>query len=232
MDNAGVVVTAEKIHNRKKHVKWIKLLILILFLFLFLIYIVLSLVNNGGNFTVTLSNNLAAQNRLTIYEVKEDFDFHKRLHAKGLDSMDNISVDWLPANIDTEADGAHNGDNYIAYSFYVENRGTDTVNYWTEVFIDDVIKNIDEAIRFMIIQNGEKTIYAKANSTSGEAEKNTEKFYSDDKIVVRPRNDFKPNDVDRYTVVIWLEGDDEDCINSLIGGEIKLHMEITDEVVD
>ena len=146
--------------------------------------------------------------------------------------MDNISVDWLPANIDTEADGAHNGDNYIAYSFYVENRGTDTVNYWTEVFIDDVIKNIDEAIRFMIIQNGEKTIYAKANSTSGEAEKNTEKFYSDDKIVVRPRNDFKPNDVDRYTVVIWLEGDDEDCINSLIGGEIKLHMEITDEVVD
>jgi hypothetical protein len=229
MKDTGVKVTAEQVDRRKKIIKWLKIAALIVFLFLFGLYLVLSLVNNGGNFTVVLSNKLAKDNRLSIYETKEDFDFHRRLSAKGLDSMDNISIDWLPKDIDTEADGSHNGDNYIAYSFYVENRGESKVNYWEEVYIDDVLKNIDEAIRFMIIQNGVRTVYAKPNSTTGKAEEGTEKFYSKDKIIVRPRNDFAPGAVDRYTVVIWLEGSDEDCVNELIGGQIKMHMEITDE---
>jgi hypothetical protein len=230
MDKDGVVLTASQIDRRKKRVKWIKIAILILFLFLFALYLLLSLINNGGNFTVVLSPTLAKENRITIYDTKGNFDFKRRLSAEGLDNMDNISVDWIPQDIDTEADGAHNGDNYIAYSFYVENRGADTVNYWTEVFIDDVIKNVDEAVRFMIIQNGQRTIYAKPNSLTGEAEEGTEKFYSNNKIIVRPRNDFAPGTVDRYTVVIWIEGSDDDCVNSLIGGEIKMHMEITDEI--
>lgn len=230
MAKGEVKVTAEQIEKRKKITKIIRISVLIIFLFLFGVYLVLSLVNNGGNFTVVLSPKLAKDNRLSIYETKEDFDFHRRLTAKGVDNMDNISIDWLPADIDTEADGSHNGDNYIAYSFYVENRGDSAVNYWEEIFIDDVIKNIDEAIRVMVIQNGVRTVYAKENSLTKEAEKGTEKFYSADKIVVRARNDFNPNDVDRYTIVIWIEGDDEDCVNELIGGEIKMHMEITDEI--
>ena len=34
---------------------------------------------------------------------------------------------------------------------------------------------------------------------------------------------------DRFTIVIFLEGDDPECINDLIGGEIKMHMDITEE---
>lgn len=226
-----VTLTAEKIDKRKKKIKIIKIGIIILFLLLLAIYLVLGLTSSGGNFTVTLSENLSKENRITIYEVKDSFDFNRRLEAEGIDNMDNISIDWLPKDIDTESDGAHNGENYIAYSFYVENRGEDTVNYWQEIFIDDVIKNIDEAIRIMIIQNGERTVYAKASSLTKEAEKGTEMFYSKDKAVVRQRKNFTPGTVDRYTIVIWLEGDDYDCINALIGGEIKMHMEITDELV-
>ena len=37
--------------------------------------------------------------------------------------MDNISIDWIPKNIDTESNGSHNGENYIAYTFYIENEG-------------------------------------------------------------------------------------------------------------
>ena len=32
-----------------------------------------------------------------------------------------------------------------------------------------------------------------------------------------------------FTIVIYLEGDDPDCIDSLIGGEMKMHMDITEE---
>ena len=54
-------------------------------------------------------------------------------------------------------------------------------------------------------------------------------FYSDDIAVLEQVKDFKAGAVDKYTIVVFIEGDDPDCINQLIGGEIKLHMEITAE---
>ena len=43
------------------------------------------------------------------------------------------------------------------------------------------------------------------------------------------RQDFNPGDIDRFTIVIFIEGDDPDCTNALLGGELKMHMEITEE---
>ena len=40
---------------------------------------------------------------------------------------------------------------------------------------------------------------------------------------------FKPHDVDKYTVVIWVEGDDPECLDNLIGAEIKMYMRLTEE---
>ena len=40
---------------------------------------------------------------------------------------------------------------------------------------------------------------------------------------------FKSGDLDKYTVVIWVEGDDPDCTNDLIGGRIDMHMTLTEE---
>ena len=143
--------------------------------------------------------------------------------------MDNISINWLPKNIDTEKDGSHNGENYIAYTFYIKNKGTETVNYWYTVKIDDVIKKVDEAARVMVYFNGEKKVYAKINGITNLPEKDTEAFYDDKTAVLEQRKDFKSEDVDKFTIVIWLEGDDPDCIDSILGGEIKMHMEIREE---
>ena len=38
-----------------------------------------------------------------------------------------------------------------------------------------------------------------------------------------------PEDIDKITIVIWLEGDDTECVNALLGGEIKMHMDIMEE---
>ena len=40
-----------------------------------------------------------------------------------------------------------------------------------------------------------------------------------------------PNDVDKYTIVVYLEGEDPECVDAIIGGEIKLNMEIREEHV-
>ena len=96
-----------------------------------------------------------------MYERLEEKEDKRVLEATKLEFMDNISVKWLPENIDNEAEGSHNGQNYLAYTFYLENKGSETINYWYEIPIDDVIKNVDEAIRVMVYRNGEKKIYAK-----------------------------------------------------------------------
>lgn len=49
-------------------------------------------------------------------------------------------------------------------------------------------------------------------------------FDSDTIVEEKLRYDIAPMDVHKYTVIIWLEGDDPDCTNDLIGGHIGLEM--------
>ena len=145
--------------------------------------------------------------------------------------MTNISIKWLPQNINNETDGSHNGDNYIAYTFYVENQGTEATNYWYRMVIDDVIKDADEAIRVMIYRNDEKVVYAKESTMDGQPEKGTTAFLKDEDgtIILQKRENIEPYELDKFTIVIWIEGDDPECTNSLLGGEVKMHMDITED---
>ena len=224
-----VVVKAEKIYSRKKKYKKAKIILAISLLSLSLVFIILGVIYKGGKFTITLDTRLARENEIVIYENHEMPEETIKLVAQDMNFMDNISINWLPKNIDNEKDGSHNGENYIAYTFYIKNKGTETVNYWYTVKIDDVIKKVDEAARVMVYFNGEKKVYAKINGITNLPEKDTEAFYDDKTAVLEQRKDFKPEDVDKFTIVIWLEGDDPDCIDSILGGEIKMHMEIREE---
>jgi hypothetical protein len=84
----------------------------------------------------------------------------------------------------------------------------------------------------MIVLNDTETVYAKANPLTGEPEKGTKPFYKNDVPVLENRSKLKPGEIDKMTVVIWLEGDDPECVDNLLGGEIKIGMNITDEHFD
>lgn len=227
-----VKVTAKSLEKRKKRLKYTRRIVIALFILLLLIFFVLMVVYKGGSFTVTLDPNFSLDSGLVMYESIDTKDIKNRLYAKDIEFMDNISVNWLPSNINNESDGAHNGENYIAYTFYLENQGTEIINYWYQVNILDVIKNVDEAIRVMIYRNDERIIYAKKNSLTGLEEVGTVPFYNDDMAVLEQRKSFRPGDVDKFTIVIYLEGDDPDCVDAIIGGEIKMNMEITEEHIE
>lgn len=228
----NVKVTAQKLEKRKKRLKYTKRIVIILFILLLAIFFVLMVIYKGGSFTVTLDPNFSLKSGLVLFEHLDNPEPKNRLYAKEIDFMDNISVNWLPQNINNEAEGAHNGENYIAYTFYVGNHGKETINYWYQINILDVIKNVDEAIRIMIYQNNERIIYAKKNELIGNPEEGTTPFYSDDIAVLKQRKHIKPNENDKYTIVIYLEGDDPECVDAIIGGEIKLKMEITEEHIE
>lgn len=227
-----VEVKAQTVYKKKVFKKFVKVAFLFLLILTSVIYLVLYIVYEGGRFTVSLDKNLSNRKNVFLSEDGSVKGKTRELSAETINYMDNISVKWLPSNIDTEATGTHNGDNYIAYTFYVINAGDEKVHYWYEIDIDDTVLNVDEAIRIMIIQNGEKTIYAKKSQLTGKAEAGTQKFVSKTIGVLEQRKDFKPKEKDRYTVVVWIEGDDPECKNDLLGGEIKMHMDITEEHVD
>lgn len=224
--------TSRKLMKRDFRIKIIRLALLILLLFLILLYFILLMIYEAGHFTVILDKNLSWDKGIVIYDNLAEKVVSRRLEASRLDVMDNISIKWLPENIDNESDGAHNGDNYIAYTYYIENEGKENVNYWYSILIDDVILNVDEAIRVMVYLNGEQSVYAKLNGFTEEPEEGTKAFYDDETVMLECRENFAPGDIDRFTIVIFIEGDDPDCTNALLGGELKMHMEITEEHID
>ena len=224
-----VNIEAERVYKKKLFSRLVKIAFLLLIIFVSIVYLFLYIVYDGGRFTVTLDRNLSNRKNIFLSEDGKVKSKTRQLSADTIDYMDNISIKWLPADIDKEATGAHNGDNYIAYTFYVVNAGEEKVHYWYEVDVDDTVKNVDEAIRIMIYQNGKPTVYAKKNKTTKKKELGTKKFVSKDIAVLEQRKNMKPGTKDRYTIVIWIEGDDLECKNDLLGGEIKMHMDITEE---
>ena len=224
-----IKLNSEKIRERDRKIRVIKVGLLMMLVFLIIIYFLLRIVYETGYFTVSLDPNFAKKSGLVMYERQETKEERKILKATKVEFMDNISVKWLPENLQNEAEGSHNGDNYLAYTFYLENKGSDTINYWYSIMIDEVIKNVDRAIRIMVYRNDEQKIYAQANRTTGEPEEGTEKFKSETEIALENRQGMKPGEIDKFTVIVYLEGDDPECDDSLIGGEMKMNMDITEE---
>ena len=225
--NSEIELSVEKVRKNKRVTKIVKLIVLFLLLFLVIAYVVMNILYNNGNFSITLDKNLYFSRGIIIYDDPDYKVFRTELYAEPVDFFDNISYKWLPDELDN-TNSSHNGDNYVAYTFYIENTGADVSDYWYEVIIDDVIKNVDDAVRIRIYKNGKPVTYAKVG-INGQPEKNTVPFVSNDLVTFEHRVKFSPGDIDRYTVVIWVEGTDLQCTDNILGGEIKMHMEFNSE---
>ena len=86
----------------------------------------------------------------------------------------------------------------------------------------------------MIYLNKDVKIYAKVNKLTKKPEKDTIAFRKDKDgtIIQEERQKMKPGDIDKITVVIWLEGNDPECVNAILGGEMKMHMNIIEEHIE
>ena len=229
--NGEVTLSASKIKTRKKIVKVSKIVLLILMLLLLLSYFIFGFIYNSGTFSITLDKNLFMDRGVIIYDDPDYKVFRSELYADAVEEFDNISYKWLPSDLDNSKGGSHNGDNYVAYTFFVENQGTEAVDYWSQILIDDVVKHVDEAVRIRVYKNGNEITYAKV-SRNGNPEKDTQSFISDQEVSLDHIQNFKPGDIDKYTIVIWLEGNDPECTDNILGGEIKIHMEFNSENIE
>ncbi len=222
--------SASKHKRRKRNIKIIRITLIILILLLFILYAVMGFIYNSGNFSITLDRNSYFTRNLIVYDNPEYKVFRTEMFAETVEFLDNISHKWLPDNIG-EQDGSNNGENYIAYTFYIENEGTATSDYWTELVIIDSIKKVDEAARVRVYLNDEYVTYAKMGG-DGNPEPGTVPFESDDVISLNRVQNFRPGEINKYTVVIWIEGSDPDCTDNILGGEIKIQMNFNSEFTE
>ena len=52
-------------------------------------------------------------------------------------------------------------------------------------------------------------------------------FQASDMVCSGLREEIEPGEIDKYTAVIWMEGEDPECVNDIIGGYVELAMKFT-----
>lgn len=177
-----------------------------------------------GNFTINLNRLELFRKGIAIADEAYFENPTARLVADTVLDATNISIDDLPEDIDA-VDGNHNGDNFMAYTYYVRNAGKEDVAYNASITLDSCAKGAEEAVRVAVWRNGERTVFAMP-STDGSPEYGCENFV-DEKVVCKFREEnFLVGNVDKYTIAIWMEGDDPECVDRIVGGSVEFSMRI------
>ncbi len=117
---------------------------------------------------------------------------------------------------------------YFAYTYFVKNWSDQDIKYMYDfVLVDKYIsKETDalDAIRVMIIRNGEKIVWAKDTINGEPLEENTEVFNKEPYLIQKLDNELEAGGIDKYTVVMWFEGWDPECTNDIQSNNLKFEM--------
>lgn len=206
------------------------LILLAMMLTVAILFITAFMQEKMGNFTINLNRLELYRKGVSISDTGDFKDATARLTANTVQDATNMSIDDLPDNID-EIDGNHNGKNYMAYTYYVRNAGKEDLGYIAQITLDSCAKGAEEAVRVAVWHNGERIVYAEP-STDGIPEDGCTNFESDTVVCTYEEPNFLVGNVDRYTIVIWMEGDDPECVDSIIGGSVEFSMDIKGDYDD
>lgn len=164
-----------------------------------------------------------------------------KLEAPPLLKATDTQYTDIPMDID-DGLGSKNTNQYFAYTFYLGCRGErPAVDYSLDMTLDNQSNQLEEAIRVMIIRNGERTVYAKAYDNGapkeikdGETHESepdiigyTKPFYDNKHIILRPYS-IVSGEYDKYTVVMWIDGWESD--NSMKGGTVQTNIKFSTEI--
>ncbi len=203
----------------------LRLFLLLAIIIVAVLFLMSFLQEKMGNFTINLD-------RLELYRkgvsMSADPEFSSptaRLIASPVENATNITFTDIPNNV-ADLDGDHNGINYMAYTYYVRNAGKEDVDYVASIVLESCSKGAEKAVRIALWRNGERTIYA-APAADGGSEEGCENFVTDELVCSFVQKDFLVGNVDRYTVVIWLEGEDPECVDAIVGGSVEFEMRIS-----
>ena len=202
----------------------LKLLLLFLMLVVAFLFILAFMQEKMGNFTINLNRLELYRKGISISATGEFDEPTARLTVKNVQDATNITLADLPDDLD-DIDGDHNGRNYMAYTYYVRNAGKEDVNYLATITLDACSKGAEEAVRVAVWRNGDRIVYAKKAADGGD-EPDCVSFENNRIVCTYTEENFLVGNVDKYTVVIWMEGEDPECVDAIVGGSVEFSMTI------
>lgn len=141
--------------------------------------------------------------------------------------------------------------NYLAYTFYVKNVGKYETDIGYEIVITDVTGVLATAIRVLVIQDGYIETGLESITTLKDLRSGTYKLYqmpdtktkdypevlrdatmfvNESKICNEVIEKLGANETKKFTILMWLEGEDPDCsienVDQIYGSKIKIAMNI------
>ncbi len=215
-------------------------------------YIMAAFYTQSGEFIIRVDHS--GEKRLVISDTTDFSEELISLNGTAIPDADNISIFNIDTQV-AEIDGDHNGPDYVAYTFYVKNISYDPITYTYTLSIQHSTKGIDEATWVLLYHNGQQQILAKESRSGGSESQSSEyefpfredagnaeqysyneetgiytltaKPFTSSKIVTTAeREELQPQEYDKFTVVIWLEGEDPECVNDILGGSIEMMMKL------
>ena len=226
-----LIRTAYEVKRYRILMKVIPIILSAVTLFTATVYVVSAMYDKYGSYTVSINKLDNLDYQLALSEERNFNTMTSRLNARASEKITNISANDLPSDLDM-IDGSHNGANYVAYTYYMKNVGEKTVKTEYLLYIVNVTQNLDKAVRIRLYVNGEPTTFARTRSDGTGAENDSDEFISATTISREQLPTTAQGDVIKFTVVIWIEGDDIDCTDDLIGGTFKIDMKISIVAVD
>ncbi len=220
-EKIAAMQAARKAYRQKLMMSTLAIILLCIMLILFTVFATGQFAEQRGMFEI-ISKNLG-DGQISLSNYKDFSEPTVMLYSKPIENMYNISeMRDLPQGIE-DTDGPHNGKDYFAHTFYLRNTGGIEIDVEERIDITGVFKNADKAIRVKVYRNGISATYA-APSASGEPEYGTIAFLDEEKVYSNVIEKLKPGETVKYTVVIWLEGDDPECKDDIMGGFIRFSM--------
>ena len=183
---------------------------------------------NAGNFVMEIDPN--AYRRGIVLSADEEFlSPSPRLLSDAIINVRDMTYDWLKIDeaIATDGNYADPDYKYIAYTLYIQNIGDETCDVNMNATIVSLQKGLDGAIRFLVIEDETlEKMYMKPDTVETEYVDmpEAEHFVSDITIMNGEITNFKPYQIKKYTILVWLEGQDSDCTDEILGGRIKLRL--------
>ena len=190
---------------------------------------------NAGNFVMTVDQDLARRG----IALSETIDFEApttRLMTNPINEARDLTYSWLKLDEVIETDGQYYDPDYeyIAYTFYIRNTGFETVDVHYHIRVSDVYRNLDEAVRFLVIEDDTHyRMYQKPDQLrDGELPEyfllpDPFYFHTNSTVMRHVIENFRPGQTKKFSIVIWLEGQDPDTNDDVLGGMMKAHMNFT-----
>lgn len=201
---------------------------------------------NGANFVVKFDGDDGLG--LALYNTEAMDKPLSRLSYPTLIDQKDVSLSWIPENIE---DGLGDKSDmnrswYFAFSFLLRNESNVPADISLEINAKKVTKNVDSAVRVALYRSvigsdepSVRRIFAKPKSIedkvvvpeitkdyNGNILYESEPFLSPTKICSLRYDKLKIGEVNKFTVLIWIEGYDPECKDELKGGTMSMDMSI------